>query len=352
MTEEKAYTTNLTINRDWAQVPEHIQIENCHELVRSKDGRIFLSVDHPANNILVFSLNGDFITDWTLGYDGCHGLTLFEHNDVEYLLITQTGMIEHNGIVKKGLGEVVKTTLDGEVPHTFSNPFELGLYRDPLTYNPTETCVAPNGNIYVADGYGASYIHCFTQDGAYQFSFGGSEKAPSDSSLINPHGIAIDPRFTDTKGDPLLVISSRKQSRFKHFTLSGEFVDETYLPGIYPCRAAILGEYLYAGVCWSGPVVSNDAMTNYVNRLDESGFVIILNKQGEVVTTIGSAMLEYTNKDLHPKQAQADSLFIHVHDVLPIDEKTLLISQWRAHQSLPYQIKCHSKKFDITKKEN
>lgn len=326
------------LNQQWTQVPKHIKIENCHELARSQDGRIFLSVDHPDNNILIFSDSGVFLESWTLDYDGCHGLTLYEVDGCEYLLITQTGVLEIDGIVSKGLGEVVQTTLDGRVVRQFSNPFELGIYHDGLTYNPTETCVAPNGDIYIADGYGASFIHCFASDGSYKFSFGGTEGVPTDNSLINPHGIAIDHRPTVNGGDPLLVISSRKQSCFKFFTLAGEFVKSIHLPGVYPCRAVIHESLLYCGVCWSGPVVSDIDLENYANRRDNSGFVLAIDEQGLVKHAIGAKPPVYIAGELQPIEAIESSPFHHVHDVLPLSSNTLLISQWRGKQTLPYAI--------------
>ncbi len=338
MTVTPVNAQSFIVDNQWASTPEHIKIDNCHELVQSKDGRIFLSADHPGNNVIIFSSNGDFLDSWTLGYDGCHGLTLFEQDGIEYLLITQTGVTEIDGIVKKGLGEVVKTDLNGNVLHKFANPFELEIYSDEVTYNPTETCVAPNGDIYIADGYGASYIHSFNQQGVYQFSFGGSALAPDDASLINPHGIAIDPRLTDLNGDPLLVVSSRKQSKFKHFTLAGEFVSATHVPGAYPCRAVISGDYLYSGVCWSGPIVSNDDLTNYANRLNESGFIIVIDKKGTVIEAIGANKPEYVDHSLQPLVALSNSPFAHIHDVLPLNDGSMLVSQWRGHQTLPYRV--------------
>ena len=326
------------LNQQWTEVPDHIAIENCHEMAQSRDGRVFLSVDHPENNILIFTADGSFLDSWTLGYDGCHGLTLFEEGGIEYLLITQTGVVEIDGVVSKGLGEVVKTTLDGKVLRTFANPFELGIYHHGLTYNPTETCVAPNGDIYIADGYGASFIHCFAQDGNYKFSFGGTENAPAANSLINPHGIAIDHRPVAKGEQPLLVISSRKQSRFKFFTLAGEFVKSIHLPGVYPCRPVIHGSLLYCGVCWSGPVVSDLDLENYASRRDNSGFVMAIDQDGKVTQTIGAKPPVYIAGVLQPMEAEDSSPFHHVHDVLPLSSGTLLVSQWRGQQSLPYAI--------------
>lgn len=327
---------------NWSSVPSYVQIENCHELVQSRDGRIFMSCDHPANNVIIFSPVGKFLGCWTLGYDGCHGLTLFERGEEEYLLITQTGVTEVDGVVNKGLGEVVKTTLDGKVLQTFLNPFELGLYHDSLTYNPTETCVAANGDIYIADGYGASFVHCLDADGTYRFSFGGADRAPGDASLINPHGVAIDPRFKGDNGEPLLVVSSRKQSRLKHFTSDGQFVSSTHLPGAYPCRAVIRDDYLYCGVCWSGPVVSHDDLTNYASRHDASGFVLVLDKKGAIVQAVGAKAPVYEKGVLQPLVVSESSPFAHVHDVLPVTDNTWIISQWRGEQTLPYKIEIRS----------
>ncbi|GAM61226.1 bll1368 protein [Vibrio ishigakensis] len=241
-------------------------------------------------------------------------------------------MTEIDGVVNKGLGKVVKTTLDGKVLHTFKNPFELGLYEQGLTYNPTETCVASNGDIYIADGYGASYVHCFDQEGTYKHTFGGFSEL--DSSLLNPHGIAIDSR----SGTERLVVSSRKQSRFKFYSLDGEYIEAIHLPGAYPCRPVIKGDYLYAGVCWSGPIVSDVDLENYLERDDNSGFVLILDKQGKVAEALGAEATLYDNGVLTPLCVSEDSPFHHVHDVLVLEDNKLIISQWRAEQTLPFSL--------------
>jgi hypothetical protein len=43
------------------------------------------------------------------------------------------------------------------------NPKNIGAYEASLAYKPTETAIAPNGDIYVADGYGSQYILHFLQ---------------------------------------------------------------------------------------------------------------------------------------------------------------------------------------------
>jgi hypothetical protein len=45
------------------------------------------------------------------------------------------------------------------------NPKNIGAYEASLAYKPTETAIAPNGDIYVADGYGSQYILHFSPKG-------------------------------------------------------------------------------------------------------------------------------------------------------------------------------------------
>ncbi|MFA0438989.1 hypothetical protein BCU70_09855 [Vibrio sp. 10N.286.49.C2] len=328
--------TQYTVDTNWCDVPDYIHIENCHEMAQSRDGRIFLSVDHPDNNILVFSAQGDFLQSWTLGYNGCHGLTLYESGEIEYLLITQTGVVEVDGIVQKGRGEVVQTSLNGDIIRKLPDPIELGLYDPPFTYNPTETCVAPNGDIYIADGYGASFIHCFDNAGDHKFSFGGTLNHPCDNSLFNPHGITLDYRPTKHGKAPQLVVSSRKQSKLKFFSLEGEFLRSIPLPGAYPCRAVVYEHLLFCGICWSGPTVSDDDLENYANRKDKSGFVLSVDELGIIQHTIGADPAIYIDGELQSLQTEYDSLFNHIHDVLPLNDQKILICQWRGERKLPY----------------
>lgn len=60
-----------------------------------------------------------------------------------------------------------------ELPHAS----KCGAYRPGEDYRPTETAVAPNGDIYVADGYGSQFILRFDKQG--RFISSSAAKAPS-----------------------------------------------------------------------------------------------------------------------------------------------------------------------------
>ena len=86
-------------------------------------------------------------------------------------------------------------------------------------YNPTNVAIAPNGDIYVADGYGSYFVNQYTSKAEYIRSFGGRGSEPG--KLAEPHGI-----WVDTRGaSPILVVADRRNNRLQRFTMDGKHVD-------------------------------------------------------------------------------------------------------------------------------
>jgi hypothetical protein len=117
-------------------------------------------------------------------------------------------------------GLVVKTTLDGDEVFTLGYPSEADVYRpnpdgSKKKYSPTNLAIAPNGDIYVGDGYGSSYINVYDKNGKYLKSFGGLGKEAGQ--LDCPHGIILDSRG----GTPILLIADRGNNRIQSFNLAG-----------------------------------------------------------------------------------------------------------------------------------
>jgi hypothetical protein len=139
--------------------------------------------------------------------DGAHGMHLSHEPEGEFLYFANNKQ-----------GWVKKTTLSGEIVLELGVPPLRDVYYSPNMYKPSEAAVAPNGDIYVADGYGQHWIHRYNAQGEWIHSWGGlgSEKG----KLKHPHGIRV-----DTRGlDPTLYVADRANERFQLFTLAGEHI--------------------------------------------------------------------------------------------------------------------------------
>lgn len=285
-------------------------VKDCHEMVQDSKGRIILLTNETKNNVLIYDKAGKLLTSWGTEYPGAHGLTLFNENGTEVLFICDNN--RH---------QVIKTTLDGKVLMTLNYPKETGEYTKEDEYVPTETAIAPNGDIYVADGYGKDFIIQYDAAGKYIRHFGG--RGNEAKHLLNAHGVCIDSR---DKAKPCLLVTSRQQNAFKRYTLTGEYMDTIDLPGAWVCRPVIKGEYLYAAVLQSNS-----------NQWKQSGFVTILDKQNKVVSNLGGSEPKYDGGKLG-ELYQTIKYFDYPHDVCIDDEENLYIAQWNSGQVYPYKL--------------
>ena len=83
--------------------------------------------------------------------------------------------------------------------------------------HPADACVAPSGEIYVADGYGNSSVHRFSADGEYISSFGSPGRGPGQ--FVVPHSIRV-------SRDGRVYVADRENHRVQVFTSEGEFLAE------------------------------------------------------------------------------------------------------------------------------
>ena len=128
-----------------------------------------------------------------------------------------------------------KTTLDGEQVWSLGYPDQSTEYQPDADgrrrkYSPTNLAIAPNGDIYVGDGYGSSYINHYHGDGEYVRTFGGFGSEPGKLSC--PHGMIVETR---SGGEPILTVADRGNNRIQRFTLDGKHID--FLEGTsMPCH--------------------------------------------------------------------------------------------------------------------
>jgi len=301
------------VDTTWSKAdPAKYPVNDCHEMVQAPDGRLFMLTNHKQNNVLVYDVSGKLLAAWTLGFGGAHGLSIHKG----FLYITDTGT-----------GRVVKTTLDGEIVLELPHATQCGAYKPNDVYSPTETAVGPNGDIYVADGYGSQFILRYDAAGKYAGKFGGKSAQPiNKGKFLQAHGVAIDSRGAT----PLVVCAERIRNELAWFTLDGVHVKTVYLPGGYMSRPVIAGRHLYSGICF-GMFAGDYRM--WQNR----GFVTILDDQDRVVSNPGGQAPVYKDGQLQV-MLQDQPVFKNCHDVCVDTRGDLYVCQWNSGRVYPYKL--------------
>lgn len=204
---------------DWGELPAGIKYGNTHGVVQDSQGHIY--VHHTVNaasespdSMVVFDQKGKFVKSWGKEFKGgAHGLHIRKEGSTEYLYLCDT---------KRAV--VVKATLDGEEVFSLGYPEQSDAYKPgpdgkKLKYSPTNLAIAPNGDFYVGDGYGSSYINQYNQKGEYIRTFGG--KGKEAGKVDCPHGIAVDLRGKT----PTLMVADRANNRIQRFSLEGQHIE-------------------------------------------------------------------------------------------------------------------------------
>lgn len=209
----------------WGALPNGEHPGSTHGgVARDKAGNVYVSTDGDKG-ILVFNADGTFKHSIAKEFKAIHGLNLREEKGEEFLYAAWLGG-------KQGL----KLKLDGTCVLKITCPMESGKYKDPKEWAPTGMDSAPDGSIFVTDGYGKSFIHKFDATGKYLLSFGGAGNG--NDQFNTPHGIGIDLRGEK----PLLLVADRANGRLQHMDLDGKYV-ATIAKGLRaPCAVAFEGK--------------------------------------------------------------------------------------------------------------
>lgn len=304
------------VEKDWSRADHRkFPLNDCHEMVQASDGRLFLLTNQPQNNVLIYQKDGTLLSHWTLKLPGAHGLTLQREDVRDVLYITDIS------------GRVIKTTLEGEILLELPHPQKTGAYAPSLPYSPTETAIAPNGEILVIDGYGSQFVLRYSSDGRFIDKFGGKSMIPTNlGKFAQAHGIAL-----DTRGpEPLLVCTARIRNELVWFSLDGTHRFTHYYPGAYLSRPVIHGKNLYSAVCFG---FKPDDFRMWKDR----GFVMILDENHKVISCPGACPPRYEGDRLLPLMKEGD-LVKNAHDVCVDDQQDLYICQWSSGHVPPIKL--------------
>ena len=189
------------VHRPWGVLPSGWTLGLVsHVAVDSRDRVYFYQRKDPP--MLVFDRDGNFLTGWGEGrLRDAHGIYV--------------GPDDHLYVCNRDEHEVLKLTPDGRIVFTLGQRGRPSL-RAPFNH-PADVAVAPNGEIYVADGYGNSAIHRFSPDGKHMGSWGAA--GAGRGQFTTPHGIWVDARER-------VLVADRENNRVQLFSPEGDVYGE------------------------------------------------------------------------------------------------------------------------------
>ena len=111
---------------------------------------------------------------------------------------------------------VYKMNPQGRVLMELGSKGVAGMSRN--TFNlPTDVGFAPNGDVYVSDGYGNARVVKYTADGQYLLEWGSRGTGPGEFGL--PHNLVVD-------DEGRVYVTDRDNQRVQVFSAAGEFLSE------------------------------------------------------------------------------------------------------------------------------
>ena len=199
-----------TLEENWAHLPEGMTMGNASAVATDSQDRVYVfqRKDPP---VLIFGPGGNYLGSWGVrAIDEAHGIYI--QDDIVYItdrtdsvcvIFTLDGK-PLQVIGDRGVHSDTGCEIPGEVCPRSAGPFNY----------PTEIVPAPNGDLYVSDGYRNARVHRFSRDGQLKQSWGEPGKGgPGEFHL--PHSIVAHPNGN-------LYLCDRENNRMQIYSPDGE----------------------------------------------------------------------------------------------------------------------------------
>ena len=194
---------------DWLKLPEgRPQLGNMHgDIAVSSDGEVYVSVQDPAAGLQVYAPDGKFLRNVPDAPSDFHGFVIRKQPDGEFIY---GATLRGQTIVKLRLdGGIVMTIGSAAIPDQFK---ASNARSGQLALLLTGLDVAPNGDIYVTDGYASDFIHRFDKTGKYLSSFGGKSRPTASTRCTSSRSTRASSRRASSRVD-------RANNRVVHLSL-------------------------------------------------------------------------------------------------------------------------------------
>jgi len=199
----------------WEQLPAGWQHKDVAGVATDSEDRVYL-ITRSDPRVIVYNKDGSFASSW--GEDEftarTHGITVGPDDSVYCVddgghvikKFTSDGKL----LLTLGTGQPSDTGYDGSTVPSIA-------HGGPPFNRPTNVAVAPNGDLYVSDGYGNCRVHRFSAGGELIQSWGDPGTGPGQFNL--PHGIWVLP-------DERVLVADRENDRIQVFSPTGEYITE------------------------------------------------------------------------------------------------------------------------------
>ena len=242
--------------------------------VDGKD-RVYLITRSDAR-VIVYEKDGTFVTAWGEGVftprthcirfgpdgavytvdDGNHTVRKFTPEGKQLMMLGTPGVSSDTGYNKeKGTASIT--------------------HGGPPFNRPTGVALAPNGDLYVSDGYGNARVHRFSSGGKLIQSWGEPGTAPGQFNL--PHDIWV-------TADERVFVADRENDRIQIFGPTGKFLEQ-WTDIQRPTGLCIRDGLIYVSELWWVPGQSSFRRGKI--EKGENGRVTVMDMKGKVQARFG-----------------------------------------------------------------
>jgi DNA-binding beta-propeller fold protein YncE len=279
----------------WERLPPGYQHQDVDGVAVDSRDRVYLMTRRDAR-VIVYERDGSFVASWGEGIftprthgiavgpddmvytvdDGDHTVRKFTPDGKQVMMIGTPGKATDTGYDGKSIASIKRG----------GPPFN----------RPTDVAVAPDGEIYVCDGYGNARVHRFTSEGKLLQSWGEPGNGPGEFHL--PHGIGVSP-------DNRVFVTDRENDRIQIFSREGQFLDMwTHLQRPTDISFDKEGRMYVSELWWR---VGQSSFTNGKIKWDLPGGVRVLDLQGNLLLHWCSADREAPGNFVAPHTICVDS---------------------------------------------
>jgi sugar lactone lactonase YvrE len=161
----------------------------------------------PESAMFVFRPDGTPLRTWGRGaFPHAHGVWIGPDRGRETILVTD-----------RDLHQVLRYSAEGERLEAWGTAGQPGAPGEPFN-QPARAMATPDGQIFVADGYGQHRVHRLAPDGRPERSWGREGTGPGEFGWP-VHTVWLDPRGR-------LLVADRGNGRIQHFTPDGDYLGE------------------------------------------------------------------------------------------------------------------------------